>query len=189
MRIPQRHQAEAVPGGILQRAFLAFLLPAGPPHNASLRLVGGGSRCDGRMEILQRGTWGRVLDDQWGMEDTGVVCRQLRCEEAEAAYIVPRAERGTGPVGLRGVRCAGHEAGLSLCDASLRRAVGVMEDVGVVCRGEQRVLPMRGRAGSRPLTAGASPRCREPPGPAGGRGRAMCRESGDLLPGAVGHGL
>ncbi|XP_042750089.1 antigen WC1.1-like isoform X1 [Lagopus leucura] len=117
----------------------AAVICSGPPHNASLRLVGGGSRCDGRVEILQRGTWGRVLDDQWGMEDAGVVCRQLRCKEAETAYIVPRAERGTGPVGLRGVRCAGHEAGLSLCDASPRRAAGIMEDVGVVCRGSRQV--------------------------------------------------
>lgn len=189
MGIPWRHQAEPVRGELLRRALLAFLLSPGPPHNASLRLVGGGSRCDGRVEIFRRGTWGRVLDDQWDMEDAGVVCRQLRCEEAEAAYAVPRAERGTGPVGLRGVRCAGHEAGLSLCNASPPEATGIMEDVGAVCRGEQRVLWMRGGAGSRPLTAGASPRCREPPGPAGGRGWAMCRESGDLLPGAVGHGL
>ncbi|XP_031465259.1 scavenger receptor cysteine-rich domain-containing protein SCART1-like, partial [Phasianus colchicus] len=89
--------------------------------------------------MLQRGTWGRVLDDQWDMEDASVVCRQLRCEEAEAAYTVPRAERGTGPVGLRGVRCAGHEAGLSLCNTSLPEAAGIVEDVGAVCRGSRQV--------------------------------------------------
>lgn len=138
--IPWHHQAEPLPGEILQCAFVAFLLSPGPPHNASLRLVGGGSRCDGRVEIFQRGTWGRVLDDQWDMEDASVVCRQLRCGEAEAAYTVPRAERGTGPVGLRGVRCAGHEASLSLCNTSLPEATGIMEDVGAVCQGEQRVL-------------------------------------------------
>ena len=138
--IPWHYQAEPLPGEILQCAFVAFLLSPGPPHNASLRLVGGGSRCDGRVEIFQRGTWGRVLDDQWDMEDASVVCRQLRCGEAEAAYTVPRAERGTGPVGLRGVRCAGHEASLSLCNTSLPEATGIMEDVGAVCQGEQRVL-------------------------------------------------
>lgn len=104
----------------------------------SLRLVGGGSRCDGRVEIFQHSTWGRVLDDQWDLEEARVVCRQLRCGEAEAAYIPLRAQRGTGAVGLRGVRCAGHEAGLSLCNTSLPEATGVMEDVGTVCRGEQR---------------------------------------------------
>ncbi|POI18600.1 hypothetical protein CIB84_017656 [Bambusicola thoracicus] len=138
--ISWHHQAEPLPGEILQCAFVALLLSPGPPHNASVRLVGGGSRCDGRVEIFQRGTWGRVLDDQWDMEDASVVCWQLRCEEAEAAYTVPRAEQGTGPVGLRRVRCAGHEAGLSLCNTSLPEATGITEDVGAVCQGEQRVL-------------------------------------------------
>ncbi|KAF1552081.1 hypothetical protein FQV19_0015311, partial [Eudyptula minor] len=57
----------------------AWLLSPGPAGSASLRLVGGGSRCDGRVEIFQRGTWGRVLDDQWDMQEASVVCRQLRC--------------------------------------------------------------------------------------------------------------
>lgn len=104
-----------------------------------LRLVGGGSRCDGRVEVFQHGTWGRVLDEQWDMQEASVVCRQLQCGEAEAAYTPVRAERGRGPVGLRGVRCAGHEADLSLCNTSLPQstpAAGIMEDVGVVCQGE-----------------------------------------------------
>ncbi|NXW52995.1 SRCRM protein, partial [Nyctiprogne leucopyga] len=89
--------------------------------SASLRLVGGGSRCDGRVEIFQRGTWGRVLDDQWDVQEASVVCRQLRCGEAERAYNPPKPERGTGPVGLRGVRCTGHEPNLTLCNTSLPR--------------------------------------------------------------------
>ncbi|NXX24089.1 C163A protein, partial [Podargus strigoides] len=53
-----------------------WLLSPGPDGSASLRLVGGGSRCDGRVEIFQRGTWGRVLDDQWDVQEASVVCRQ-----------------------------------------------------------------------------------------------------------------
>lgn len=105
----------------------------------SLRLVGGGSRCDGRVEVFQHGTWGRVLDEQWDMQEASVVCRQLQCGEAEAAYTPVRAERGLGPVGLHGVRCTGHEADLSLCNTSLPEsamAAGIAEDVGAVCRGE-----------------------------------------------------
>ncbi|XP_072198589.1 antigen WC1.1-like [Excalfactoria chinensis] len=117
----------------------AAVICSGLAQPVSLRLVGGRSRCDGRVEILWHGTWGRVLDDQWDMEEARVVCRQLRCGEAEGAYIPPRAQRGTGPVGLRGVRCAGHEANLSLCNTSLPEATGIMEDVGAVCRGSWRV--------------------------------------------------
>ncbi|KAM9593285.1 scavenger receptor cysteine-rich type 1 protein M130-like [Morphnus guianensis] len=114
---------------------------------ASLRLVGGGSRCDGRVEIFQNGTWGRVLDDQWDMQEASVVCRQLRCGEAGTAYNPPKPERGTGPVGLRGVRCAGHEASLALCNTSLPEsapAAGVAEDVGVICWGSRRVWLVNG---------------------------------------------
>ena len=117
----------------------------------SLRLVGGGSRCDGRLEIFWHGTWGRVLDDHWDLEEARVVCRQLHCGEVEAAYIPPRAQRGMGPVWLHGVQCAGHEASLSLCSTSLPKATGIMEDVGAVCRGEQHCTSHRhssGQAGS-----------------------------------------
>ncbi|XP_071886435.1 scavenger receptor cysteine-rich type 1 protein M130-like [Anas platyrhynchos] len=111
-------------------------------HHMSVRLVGGRSRCDGLVEVFQHGMWGRVLDEQWDMQEASVVCRQLQCGEAEAAYTPVRAERGRGPVGLRGVRCAGHEADLSFCNTSLPQSMSaaeIMEDVGVVCRGSRRV--------------------------------------------------
>ena len=122
---------------------VASLLSPGSAGFASLRLVGGGSRCDGRVEIFQHGMWGRVLDDEWDMQEASVVCRQLRCGEAGTAYNPPKPERGTGPVGLRGVRCAGHEANLALCNTSLPEsapAAGVAEDVGVVCWGERHCM-------------------------------------------------
>ncbi|XP_071886421.1 scavenger receptor cysteine-rich type 1 protein M130-like [Anas platyrhynchos] len=120
----------------------AAVICSGPAHHMSVRLVGGGSRCDGLVEVFQHGTWGRVLDEQWDMQEASVVCRQLQCGEAETAYTPVRAERGRGPVGLRGVQCAGHEADLSLCNTSLPESTpteGIMEDVGVVCRGSRRV--------------------------------------------------
>ncbi|XP_067426039.1 antigen WC1.1-like, partial [Emydura macquarii macquarii] len=103
----------------------------------SLRLWNGESRCDGRVEISLRGVWGRVLDDQWDMNDATVVCRQLQCGVAEKAYTLPKSERGTGPVGLRRVQCAGNEANLTLCNISTPETAqaGIAEDVGVVCSG------------------------------------------------------
>ncbi|XP_040399015.1 antigen WC1.1-like [Cygnus olor] len=120
----------------------AAVICSGPARPMSLRLVGGESRCDGRVEVFQHGTWGRVLDEQWDMQEASVVCRQLQCREAEAAYTPTRADRGRGSVGLRGVRCTGHEANLSLCNASLTESTpsaGIMEDVGAVCQGSRRV--------------------------------------------------
>nr|XP_042702022.1 scavenger receptor cysteine-rich domain-containing protein SCART1-like [Chrysemys picta bellii] len=115
-------------------------------RSESLRLLNGESRCDGRVEISLRGVWSRVLDDQWDMDDASVVCRQLQCGVAEKAYNPPKSERGTGPVGLRRVQCAGNETHLTLCDNSTSETpkAGNAEDVGVVCSGSRRIRLVNG---------------------------------------------
>ncbi|XP_065409137.1 antigen WC1.1-like [Chrysemys picta bellii] len=115
-------------------------------RSESLRLLNGESQCDGRVEISLHDVWGRVLDDQWDMNDASVVCRQLQCGVAEKAYNPPMSERGTGPVGLRRVQCAGNETRLTLCDNSTSETAqaGIAEDVGVVCSGSRRIRLVNG---------------------------------------------
>ncbi|XP_044842198.1 scavenger receptor cysteine-rich type 1 protein M130-like [Mauremys mutica] len=115
-------------------------------RSESLRLLNGESQCDGRVEISLHGVWSRVLDDQWDMNDASVVCRQLQCGVAEKAYNPPKSERGTGPVGLRRVQCAGNETRLTLCDNSMSETAqaGIAEDVGVVCSGSRRIRLVNG---------------------------------------------
>ena len=43
----------------------------------TIRLVGGTSVAEGRVEICYRGVYGTVCDDLWGLPDAQVVCRQL----------------------------------------------------------------------------------------------------------------
>ena len=42
-----------------------------------IRLVGGPSEYEGRVELCVNGTWGTVCDDGWGDDDASVVCAQF----------------------------------------------------------------------------------------------------------------
>ncbi|NXT26299.1 DMBT1 protein, partial [Syrrhaptes paradoxus] len=104
---------------------------------AELRLADGPHACAGRVEVLHDHQWGTVCDDDWNLPDAGVVCRQLGCGTAVAAYSAAHFGRGSGTIWLDNVQCSGTEADLSECPA---RPWGVTncdhgEDAGVLCTG------------------------------------------------------
>ncbi|XP_078087644.1 T-cell differentiation antigen CD6-like [Mustelus asterias] len=115
-------------------------------EHKEVRLVGGGSRCAGRVEINSNGTWGTVCDDTWDLPAASVVCRQLGCGSAISAVNASSFGQGGGPIYMDEVRCSGSEAYLWLCPSEpwLQHDCGHKEDAGVVCSGHRQIRLMGG---------------------------------------------
>ncbi|XP_064020087.1 T-cell differentiation antigen CD6 [Pogoniulus pusillus] len=114
---------------------------------SALRLVGGRSRCEGRVELEQVGTWGTVCDDSWDLADGDVVCRQLRCGRAVRVHGGAAFGRGSGAILRDEVVCEGHEEHLWDCPAELEHDCSHKEDAGVVCSEHQEWRLSGGRDG------------------------------------------
>uniref|UniRef100_A0A8C2EQ93 SRCR domain-containing protein n=1 Tax=Cyprinus carpio TaxID=7962 RepID=A0A8C2EQ93_CYPCA len=84
----------------------------------SVRLVGGNSRCAGRVEVFHRGQWGTVCERSWDMADAAEVCRELDCGEPVDALGAAHFGQGSGPIWMSGVLCAGSESALKNCGSA-----------------------------------------------------------------------
>ncbi|XP_072051923.1 uncharacterized protein [Amphiura filiformis] len=103
-----------------------------------IRLAGSNKENEGRVEVLFRGAWGTVCDDEWDIIDARVVCRQLGYSDAIRHTVGAEFGQGTGVIVLDNVACTGEETNLYECPLQPRVPFGRnnckhAEDAGVVC--------------------------------------------------------
>ncbi|XP_026118468.1 scavenger receptor cysteine-rich type 1 protein M130-like [Carassius auratus] len=106
--------------------------------HVNVRLVGGHSRCAGRVEVLHRGQWGTVCDNFWDMADAAVVCRELDCGKPLDALGAAHFGPGSGPIWMGIVFCTGSESTLKNCGSAgwgLHNC-NHSRDAGVNCSGD-----------------------------------------------------
>ena len=101
-----------------------------------VKLVGGSSHYEGRVEVYYNGQWGTVCDDGWDHTDADVVCRQLGFGNNGYAYGSAYFGKGSGAILLDNVTCNGSESILANCGhlgISLITTCSHVEDAGVRC--------------------------------------------------------
>ena len=106
----------------------------------NIRLVGGSSYNEGRVEVYYNSRWGTVCDDGWDDTDAGVVCRQLGFGSSGTAIGLAGFGQGSGPIWLDNVTCTGSESSLANCGhlgVGITMSCAHSKDAGVRCFGGQ----------------------------------------------------
>ncbi|KAL6460167.1 hypothetical protein MHYP_G00319260 [Metynnis hypsauchen] len=101
---------------------------------ADVRLING-SRCSGRVEVLNGGTWSTVCDARFDQQDAEVVCRELGCGLPVEVLGAAAFGRGEGQVWSEELQCRGNESQIHFCptSSSFKHSCSHDSDVGLVC--------------------------------------------------------
>ena len=106
----------------------------------TVRLVGGATPLEGRVEVFLLGQWGTVCSYNWDLADATISCRQLGYLRAVEAPRYAAFGAGSGPSWYRVVACTGNESILNECNHYTYNSFGSAcphsQDAGVVCSSE-----------------------------------------------------
>lgn len=120
-----------------------------------MRLIGGATQIEGRVEICINNVWGTVCDDSWTAQASNIVCRQLGYQAFGGYYkkiiiiviycflgSIPKYSSGgyglsSLPIILTGLQCTGSEDSLLDCNRNLYELLTCYnyELAGVKCEG------------------------------------------------------
>ena len=116
-------------------------------NSVAVRLAGGPSEAEGRVEVYINGEWGTVCRVSWDALDSRVVCQQLGYKGVNHTFSDTSQHNfgeGTGQSWLTDLRCTGSEANLLQCPhGGFGSGCPHSYDVGVACANED--LPDEGK--------------------------------------------
>ena len=114
----------------------------------TVRLVGGNSPAEGRLEVNYSGTWGTVCDDSFSNSSAAVVCYMLGFGHS-GEVISNRYGAGSGQIWLDDVRCSGTEIRIENCQHRRwgHHNCGHYQDVSISCFNEVRLVVDSGSKG------------------------------------------
>ncbi|XP_052715476.1 A disintegrin and metalloproteinase with thrombospondin motifs adt-1-like isoform X1 [Crassostrea angulata] len=102
----------------------------------NVRLVGGNSPAEGRVEVLYNGEWGTVCDDNFDDKDAAVVCSMLgysrmNAKSKQQAFF----GQGNGRIWMDQLECTDYDSNIFNCSQNIlgTHDCGHYEDAGVVC--------------------------------------------------------
>jgi hypothetical protein len=119
-------------------------LPASLAAGTDVRLVGGSTPNEGRVELREPtggSPWSTVCDDDWNIPAASVVCRQLGYAGAAKAVLGDEFGGGEGQIAMSNVQCNGWESTLYECLYTKQPNCVHREDAGVVCFGSAHMSP------------------------------------------------
>ncbi|KAH3847239.1 hypothetical protein DPMN_089557 [Dreissena polymorpha] len=102
-----------------------------------IRLVGGNSELEGRVEILINGTWGTICyEGNFDIRDADVLCRMLHSNLSALEYYTgSRYGYGIGPIFYSQIACRGTEQTIHMCSSDTGVFCSHLSDVGLMCTG------------------------------------------------------
>ena len=112
-------------------------------EEGTVRLVGGPTPLEGRVEVFFLRQWGTVCGYIWDLADATVVCHQLGYLRAVAVPGTAAFGAGSGPSWYSNVGCTGNEMNLTECSSSFSlsgSACSHSQDAGAVCSSESQSL-------------------------------------------------
>ncbi|XP_043935092.1 antigen WC1.1-like [Protopterus annectens] len=102
-----------------------------------VKLAGGRSSCQGRVEIKYNLTWHTVCDQYFDQMDASVICYELGCGPPKHIYKAVHTYGGNNEILKYDIECKGNESQITLCNLRPTdlRVCSHGDNAGIVCWG------------------------------------------------------